>query len=176
MATDFIVVIFPTRRSLTRALDYLNESEIVAIQRAAVVAKAANGETVILDDDLSPDEGGIAGGTLGAAMVALGMVQLGALALPGVGTLIAIGGGALVGGLLGNVTGRFAATLLDFGFKNEQVEELSTRLEKGHPALVLEIEDGINKLDLLRKELKPYRAELIEPLHRAAQDPPKALD
>jgi uncharacterized membrane protein len=174
MATEMIVVVFPTRRALTRALDHLQETKVVDIKRAAVIAKAGTGETVILDDDLSPDEGGITGGTLGAAMALLGIVQLGALALPGVGPIIALGGSALVGGLLGNVTGRFAANLLDFGYKNEQIEALSERLQEGHPALVMEIKEPQQALETLRTELKPFRAELIEPLNQAANKLPPA--
>lgn len=170
-----IVATFSTQTALKRALDHLVESKIVNIKRAAVVAKAASGETIILDDDLSSAEGGTAGGTLGAAMAALGMVQLGALALPGIGTVIALGAGALVGGLLGNVTGRFAANLMDFGFRNEQIEALSGHLRKGHPALIIETESAMKEaLEQLRKELKSYQAELIEPLHSASQTQPPA--
>lgn len=167
MARGVIVAIFPTRRALTRAVDYLKENSIVSIHRAAIVARAASGETLIIDDDLSPDEGGVAGGTLGAAMAALGIVQLGALTLPGVGPIIALGASALVGGLLGNVTGRFAANLLDFGYHNAQIEVLSQQLEEGHPALVLEISDPVEGLEILQTELKRFRAYLIEPLHKA---------
>jgi uncharacterized membrane protein len=100
-------------------------------------------------------------------MTALGLVQLGALALPGVGPIIALGAGALVGGLVGRATGRFAANLLDFGFKNDQIEALAHSLEIGHPALVLELADAKDMLKLLRDELKPYRAELVEPIEAA---------
>ena len=174
MATGMIVAVFPTRRTLTRALDHLQQTKVVIIKRAAVVAKASTGETVILDDDLSPDEGGIAGGTLGAAMAALGIVQLGALALPGVGPIIALGASAIVGGLLGNVTGRFAANLMDFGYKNEQIENLSGQLQEGHPALVMELEDPDNALEVLKNVLKNFRAELIQPLDATSVKPPPA--
>jgi uncharacterized membrane protein len=174
MATGMIVAVFPTRRTLTRALDHLHQTKVVAIKRAAVVAKASTGETVILDDDLSPDEGGIAGGTLGAAMAALGIVQLGALALPGVGPIIALGASAIVGGLLGNVTGRFAANLMDFGYKNEQIEVLSEQLQEGHPALVMELEDPVKALEVLKDVLKTFRAELIQPLDDVSIKPPPA--
>jgi len=168
MTQGIIVAIFPSRDVLTRALDHLNEIEDFDIEGAAIVAKAGTGEIIILDDDISPNEGGITGGTLGAAMATFGLVQLGALTLPGVGAIIALGAGALVGGLVGRATGRFAANLLDFGFKNEQVEKLAERLESGHPALVLQVADETKSLKLMRKELSAYQAELIEPLHRAA--------
>lgn len=166
---EILVVIFPSRKTLVRALEHLNKLDTVDIRRAAIVAKATDGETIILDDDLSADEGGIAGGTLGAAMAAFGMVQLGALALPGIGAVIAISGGALVGGLLGQITGRFAATLLDFGFRNEQVENLSSELTAGHPALVIEVDDLKTMQDIIKAELKAFQAELIAPMHRSGR-------
>lgn len=167
MASEVIVVIFPSRRVLTKALDHLKTVQEFEFEHAAIVAKANSGEVVVLDDNVGPDEGGIAGGTLGAAMAALGMVQLGALALPGLGAIIAVGAGALVGGLVGNVTGRFAVNLMDFGYKNEQIEALSEKLKAGHPALVLSVKDTHTALPLLERELAAYRAELIERLRAA---------
>jgi uncharacterized membrane protein len=164
MAGEVIVVIFPSRSVLTKALGHLKTLRDFDFEHAAIVAKANSGEVVILDDKVGPDEGGIAGGTLGAAMAALGIAQLGALALPGLGPIIALGAGALVGGLVGNVTGRFAANLIDSGYKNEQIEALAQQLEEGHPALVLSVKDVHTALPLLQHELAPYKAELIERL------------
>lgn len=171
MSTEIIVAIFPSRKILTKALDHIMQMDYLDVQRAAIVAKAQSGEIVVLDDDISADEAGVTGGTLGAAMTALGLAQLGALALPGVGAIIALGAGALVGGLVGRVTGRFAANLLDFGFKNDQIEGLAEQLQSGHPALVLEIENAKAILPKLREELKPYKAELVEPLAKAKTGP-----
>lgn len=168
MSHEIIVAIFPSRTVLTKALDRIKELNYLDIHRAAIVARATSGETIIVDDDISADEGGVAGGTLGAAMTAFGLVQLGALALPGVGPIIALGAGALVGGLVGRATGRFAANLIDFGFKNEQVEAMATELQAGHPALVLELRhDDPSVLVRLRGDLKPFHAELVERLPEA---------
>lgn len=164
MTGDLIVAVFPSRAVLTRALDRIMKLDYVDIQRAAIVAKAASGETIILNDDIGPDQGGVAGGTLGAAMTVLGLAQLGALALPGVGPIIALGAGALVGGLVGRATGRFAANYIDFGFHNDQIEALSDRLQAGRPALILEVKNSYAVLPRLRQDLAAYKAELIEPL------------
>lgn len=160
--SELVVAVFPTRVILTKALDYLMQLDDLEFTHAAIVAKARDGEIVVLGDDLSADEGGIAGGTLGAAMAALGLVQLGALALPGVGPIIALGAGALVGGLVGRMTGRFAANLLDSGYRNDQIDKLANQLQSGHPALVLEVENASEILPRLRDELRPYHAELVE--------------
>jgi uncharacterized membrane protein len=162
MADELIVAVFPSRKMMTRALDHLMEIDDLGIRHAAIVAKARNGEVVILNDELGPDEGGITGGTLGAGIAALGMVQFGALALPGIGAIIAVGAGALVGGLLGRMTGRFAANLLESGYRKEEVETLAARLQTGHPALVLEVGDSGKALPRIREELTAYRAELVE--------------
>jgi uncharacterized membrane protein len=89
---------------------------------------------------------------------------LGALALPGIGPLIAIGAGVLAGGLVGAAAGRFAGHLLDLGFRNDQVEALANQLEAGHPALVLQVrpQPEVDALAWLRRELTPFRAELVE--------------
>lgn len=165
MAEELIVAVFPSRKMLSRALDHLMEITDLGIHHAAIVAKARNGEVVVLNDELGPDEGGITGGTLGAAIAALGMVQFGALALPGIGAVIAVGAGALVGGLLGRMTGRFAANLLESGYRKEEVETLAARLQTGHPALVLEVLNPAKSLPRIREELTSYRAELVEQIH-----------
>jgi uncharacterized membrane protein len=162
MPRETIVIIFPSRTILLKALDYLNEQADLNIQDAAIVAKAATGEVTILEGNLSADEVGVAGGTLGAAMTALGLMQFGAL--PGVGPIIALGTGALIGGLIGRATGRFATYLRDVGFKHYQVDALAEELEEGHPALVLELNSDIDVLTRLREELKAYKAELVERL------------
>lgn len=164
MPREYVVAIFPSRGILTKALDHITRLKRLEFVHAAVVSRAADGEITVIGDDLSADEGGIAGGTLGAAVTALGLAQLGALALPGVGPIIALGAGALVGGLIGGVTGRFAANLLESGFRPEQITGLEQRLEAGHPALVLEVDNAAAALETLRVELKDYRAEIIERL------------
>jgi uncharacterized membrane protein len=166
-ARELIVAIFPSRSLLTKAVDHLVSLTDVRIERSAIIAKASTGETLILEDDISPDEGGIAGGTLGAAMTALGLVQLGALALPGVGAVIAIGAGVLVGGLVGGATGRFAANLIESGFRNTQIQELANELEAGHPALIIEVGTDPEILPRLRVELRAFKAELVERLKDA---------
>lgn len=170
MPRDLIVAVFPSRRVLVKALDHVMQLQDIDFIHAAIVARARDGEIVILGDELTPDEGGIAGGTLGAAISALGMVQLGALALPGVGPIIAVGAGALVGGLVGRMTGRFAANLLESGFRLEQVEGLTRRLQSGHPALVLEVPDAHAVLDRLREEMKAFQVELVERLPEDGAD------
>ena len=157
-----IVAFFPSRSTLTKALDHLMTLPELEIERALALTRATTGELVMIDDEIGPDEGGMAGGTFGAALAALGLVQLGALALPGVGPIIALGAGALLGGLIGGATGRFASQLRGSDFDDQQIALLTERLQSGHAALVLEMADAATALHRLRNELAPYRAEVVE--------------
>jgi uncharacterized membrane protein len=162
MRNEIIVAVFPSRSALTKGLDHVMSLKDVTILRAAVVAKAQSGEIAIAGDEISTDEAGIAGGTLGAAIGVLGLAQMGALALTGVGVIIAIGAGALVGGLLGGFTGRFAVNLLDSGAKPAQIQALGALLQTGHCAIIYEMKPDVENLPRLRQELKAYRVTVVE--------------
>ncbi len=163
MSDNLIVAVFPSRVMLTRALDHLMKNKPVEIVHAAIVAKAETGEVVVVDDEIGADEGGVAGGTLGAAMGALGLAQLGALAIPGIGAIIALGAGALLGGFVGGITGRMAASMISFGAtRDERIAALAHDLRAGSPALVLEVKDAQSVMETLKQELANFRAELIE--------------
>jgi uncharacterized membrane protein len=162
MPSEIILLVFPSRTVLTKALDRMAKFDYIDIRRGAIVAKAKTGETILLDDDVSPDQGGIAGGTLGAAMSAFGVAQLGALALPGVGAIIALGAAALVGAMVGRATGRFAANHVDFGFRVEQIEHLVAQLQADRPALVLDMKNVDQIVERLKEDLRPYKFEVIK--------------
>jgi uncharacterized membrane protein len=102
-------------------------------------------------------------------MVVLGVVSFGALALPGVGPIIALGAGALGGALVGGLTGRAAGELVERGFRNDTLIELAEGLQAGHPALVLTVADPKAALPLIRTALVPYRAELVERIRPARE-------
>jgi hypothetical protein len=144
------------------AIDQLNSLGYAKMKHHAVIAKAEDGETVIFEDDISPNEGGIVGGTLGALMGSLGIAGLGAFLLPGVGPIIAIGAGAVLGGLVGGATGSISARLIDMGVNNAQLETLASHLGDDKIALVAEL-DGNDAaiLSRLETDLKPFQAEIV---------------
>ena len=154
-----IVAVFESRKSLIEAVDKLAENELLNIERTAVVAKAKDGETVVVDNHVSPDEAGIAGGTLGAAMAVLGMTQLGALVIPGVGPFVSIGAGVLLGGMIGRQTGRIAANMLNQSFDEEQLQMLSDTLHRGQAALIVEA-DTEQALAKVRQALSKLNTEI----------------
>jgi uncharacterized membrane protein len=158
---DIVMFVFPTRGRLVDAADIIRENPHVRIHHSAIIAKAENGETLVLEDDVNPDEGAVAGGTLGSLMGALGIANLGAFLLPGIGPIIAIGAGALIGGLVGGATGGVTAGVIDLGIKNELLDDLAKHLGEGHVAAVLEIEGDATGLNQLEQQLKQYDAEFV---------------
>ena len=160
---NVIVLIFPSRGTLVDAVDRIHELGYVNIKNTALIAKADDGETTVYEDDISAVEGGITGGTLGSLIGALGIAQLGAFLLPGVGPIIAVGAGALIGALVGGTAGSVTASLIDFGFDNDQLDDLAKRLHSGSTALVVEVDNHPNVVQRLQTDLKDYEVEILTP-------------
>lgn len=158
---DIVMFVFPTRGRLVDAADVIHQNSHVKIHHSAIIAKAENGETMVLEDDVNPDEGAIAGGTLGSVMGALGIAQLGAFLLPGIGPIIAIGAGALIGGLIGAATGGLTAGAIDLGISNELLDALAQQLQADRVAAVLELEGTGEELAQLEEQLKPFDAVMV---------------
>jgi uncharacterized membrane protein len=156
-----LIAVFPSRKLLIRALDALRDAERLHIERAAVVARDHDGDVTVVGDSLGPDEAGITGGTFGAAIALFGLMQFGALALPGIGVVLALGTGALVGGLVGSATGRFAANLLENAARPESIGGLHFDIEEEQPALVMVLRDA-EVIPQICDILTRYRGRLIE--------------
>lgn len=137
-----VVYSFPTRGKVVDATEYINSHESVKVVRSAVLARADNDEVTIYDNDITPVEGAVTGGTLGAIMGTMGLASLGALLLPGIGPLVALGLGAVAGGAIGGGLGASAARLMDFGINDHVLETLAHHLHRNEAALALELEGG----------------------------------
>lgn len=161
MSREIVVAIFPSRALLANALDHITEVRDVVVKRAAIVAKVANGETVVLDDTLGAMEGGIAGGILGGTLTALGFIQLGVLTLPNMLTIVALALAIMFGSALGVLVGRFAAQIFNVSFRKIQMEALISQIQVGKPALILEIKNDQAMLTRIRHELNLFHAEFI---------------
>jgi uncharacterized membrane protein len=159
--SEVIMLVFPSRETMLDAIDQIKGLGYTSIKHLAVIAKAEDGETLVYEDDITPNEGGIAGGTLGAMMGALGIAGLGAFLLPGVGAIIAIGAGALVGGLVGGATGGITARLLDLGINNAQLETLAEHLSAGKIAMVAELTGDSTLTPRLEQDLKSFQVEIV---------------
>ena len=161
--SEVVMLIFPSRETMLDAVDRIKSLSYAKLTHSALIAKAEDGEITVYEDDINPNEGGIAGGTLGALMGALGIAGLGAFLLPGVGPILAIGAAALVGGLVGGATGGITAGLLDMGIDNKQLEKLAEHLNAGKIAMVVELEgDDQVIVSRLNEDLKPFQAEIVQ--------------
>jgi uncharacterized membrane protein len=161
--SEVVMLVFPSRGTMLDALDQLNSLSYAKIKHHAIIAKAEDGETTIFEDDINPNEGGIVGGTLGALMGSLGIAGLGAFLLPGVGPIIAIGAGAVFGGLVGGATGNVSARLMDMGINDAQLQKLAEHLSADRIALVAELEGSDSAiLAQLETDLKPFQAEIVQ--------------
>ncbi|MEO0562345.1 MAG: hypothetical protein AAF125_09525 [Chloroflexota bacterium] len=157
---EIIVAVFPSRRVLLAALDYIKEDAADDIRQAAVIAKSKTGEILVLDDSLGTGEGGLVGGTVGGLIMAVGVAGLGALTLPAVNTFLVIALGLLIGGLVGWFVGQFVARMLRDTFAAEIVDALAAKLNNGQPALMLRAVDAARLLPRLRRELK--QADIVD--------------
>jgi len=161
--SEVVMLIFPSRETMLDAVDRIKSLSYAKMTHSALIAKAEDGEVTVFEDDINPNEGGIAGGTLGGLMGALGIAGLGAFLLPGVGPILAIGAGALLGGLVGGATGGITAGMLDMGIDNKALDTLATHLSAGRIAMVVELEgDDQTMVSRLGEDLKPFQAEIVQ--------------
>lgn len=159
---EVVMFVLPSRGLLVDATQAIHKNSHVKIHHSAIITKAESGEATVYEDDINPDEGAIAGGTLGSVMGALGIAQLGAFLLPGIGPIIAIGAGALVGALVGGATGSLTASAIDLGINNQLLERLAQQLEADRVAVVVELEGSAEGLAQLEGQLKPFDAVLVQ--------------
>jgi hypothetical protein len=166
MSGELIIAVFKSRSILTKAIDHIMQLEDLGVVHATIVARASDGRVVFLNDDLGTAEGSFIGGALGITVSALGVAQMGALTLPGIGPVVALGLGALFGGVVGGFTGSVAVKLMQS--PDEQLALLARSLQTGHAALVLEVEEAQDTFARVREELQNFRAEVIDrlPAHK----------
>lgn len=158
---EVIMMIFPTRGSMVDATDKLHDIAGLQILQAALIVRAEHGEVTIFEDDISPTEGAITGGTLGGLIGALGVAGLGAFLLPGVGPIIAISAGVLAGGLIGGTTGGVAARLIDHGLNNRVLEELARQLADNEIAAVMDVEGDERQFEEAAASIAQYHGKFI---------------
>lgn len=164
MHDQIIVAVFPSRRVLMKALDHLLEEVALDVQQAAVVAKSKTGQILVLTDDLGGEEGGFLGGVAGGMVGAVSMAVFGALALHSFSLLPVLVVGGLLGGGIGWLVGLLVARTFRFGMAKPYVNAIADKLQSGHSALMLRVEDAAALLPRLQDELTPYRAELVAQL------------
>lgn len=171
---ETIMIVFPTRGHLVDATDQVHKIAGLHIHGTALISRAEHGEVTIYEDDITPAEGAITGGTLGGLIGALGIAGMGAFLLPGIGPIIAIGVGALAGGLIGGATGGVTAKVVDHGINNHLLDELARQMEDNEIAVVMDIEGGAEQLHEVEADIAQYEGKLVivKPPTETPADPP----
>ncbi len=158
------VGVFPHHRDAEAAITELRDAGI-NMDNVSVVGKHGNGESRLntgnVADRTQTDEGAKTGAASGAALGGLGglLVGLGALAIPGIGPVIA--GGALgtalataaAGGAIGAAAGGVTGALVGLGIPDERARYYNDRVNHGDYLVMVDgTEDEIRRAEpILRR-------------------------
>ncbi|WP_433945295.1 general stress protein [Paenibacillus sp. SN-8-1] len=142
--TEKIVGVFQTEDEATSAIQELKDQGFGA-EDISIVAKDRRHVSSINKETgtKSPEgiaTGAAAGGVLGGVTGLL--AGLGALAIPGIGPILAAGpiGAALTGAALGAGAGGLAGGLIGLGVPEEQAHEYDARVNEGRILVIIEAE------------------------------------
>lgn len=146
-----IVGIFNTEEKAIRAIEGLKaqgymENEISVITKNTdtyEVIKMRTGMDV--EEGMEDASGAVAGATVGGAIGGIGglLLGLGALAIPGVGPIIAAGpiAATLVGALAGGAVGGLAGALVDYGIPEDEAKDYEKRVNQGDIMILVDDPD-----------------------------------
>lgn len=161
MSGKVIVAVFPSRDLLTNALDHITHMRDVVVKRAAVVAKATSGETIIFNDNVSANDGGFVGGVLGGVLGALVSAQQGALNMTTFDSTTALILGFILGMMIGAVLGWGIFHYWDLGNNAQRFNSVLPEVDAGRPTLILEIRRDHKMHARLLQELNLFEAEVL---------------
>jgi hypothetical protein len=144
--------VFSHRRDAEAALTELRDAGF-PLSRVSIIAKNTNGHSIAgvdvdrnADKGNKADEGAKAGAATGGALGGLGglLVGLGALAIPGIGPVIAGGAAAtaiattLTGGAIGAAAGGIVGGLAGLGIPEDRARVYSDRFQKGDYLVIID--------------------------------------
>jgi hypothetical protein len=161
--------VFAHRRDAEAALTELRDAAF-PMDRVSVLAKDADRRERIAGVEMNPradattgnkaDDGAKAGAATGAAAGGLGglLVGLGALAIPGIGPVIAGGAAAtalataLTGGAIGAAAGGLTGALVGLGIPENQAKVYNDRLNRGDYLVMVDgTEDEVRRAETVLK-------------------------
>lgn len=120
--------------------------------RISMVASDAAGNYVEYHGTSIPDEDGLEGAVAGALLGGLGglVVGLAALAVPGVGPVLAVGplASAIAGAGVGAVTGSLIGALIDLGIEETAAEYYAEGVRRGGTLVTVQVEPEQTELAL----------------------------
>jgi gas vesicle protein len=168
-----VVGIFSTEEEAIRAIERLKASgytkddiSVIAKQRESLDRIAMRTDTDVNDANMDKTVGGaVAGGVIGGIGALL--VELGVLAIPGVGPFLAAGpiAATLAGLVAGGAVGGMIGALVDLGMSEEDAKEYETYLNRGDILVLVENDRGTSEVydnfyennSVIRNRYEPYR-------------------
>lgn len=170
--------VFPHRRDAEAALTELRDAGF-SMNQVSLIAKDSSGGTgagANIGHGNKADEGAKAGAATGGALGGLGglLVGLGALAIPGVGPVIAGGAAAtaiattLAGGAIGAAAGGIAGGLVGLGIPEDRAKVYSDRFQRGEYLVIVDgTESEIQRAEaiLKRRGIQEYSVFDATDLH-----------
>jgi hypothetical protein len=124
-----------------------------------------------VEDNKSAEGAAIGAGTGGVIGGVLGwLAGIGALALPGIGPLLAAGPivAAISGAAVGGTVGGLAGGLTGLGFSDDEVNRYLGRIKEGH-ALVAVHSDDSSELERARDLFVRFGGEIVTPGARSGE-------
>ncbi|BAT51626.1 hypothetical protein NOS3756_05520 [Nostoc sp. NIES-3756] len=180
--------VFPHRRDAEAALTELRDAGF-SMNQVSLIAKdssgsGATGAAANLGRGNKADEGAKAGAATGGALGGLGglLVGLGALAIPGVGPIIAGGAVAtaiattLAGGAIGAAAGGIAGGLVGLGIPEDRAKVYNDRFQRGDYLVIVDgTESEIQRAEAILKrrgiqEYSVFDARDLHDTHRTGVD------
>src|SRR5919204_2099044 len=135
MARNTVVGVFDDRDDAQRAIEALKEAGFRADDIGITMRDRREAETLVEDTGISAGAGAATGALAGGALGGLAgwLVGIGALAIPGVGPIVAAGplAAALTGAAIGAAGGGLIGALTGMGGPEEEARRDGTRPGRG---------------------------------------------
>jgi hypothetical protein len=133
-------------------------SDRLDMGHAALIEQTANGQPVIVNNNVTSREGLISGAMIGGSILALGVIQLDALRLPDLEALAAISVSILLGCGLGGLIGHLVTFSIGFGFQLDLLNSVARQLASGEVVLLLQVRH--KDVAILERELVTLKAQV----------------
>jgi hypothetical protein len=155
--------VYPTRNHLEAAVRVFKDSGFSSADISVLLQDNADKELVTENNTKAPEGAAVGAGSGAAVGGAMGwLVGIGALALPGIGPIIAAGPivGALVGIGVGGALGGFAGALVGVGISEDQIVKYEGRLRTGGILMAVHCETA-NDMGRAREIMERTKGEDI---------------
>jgi len=167
-----VVCMTQTRDQAEKIVEALREGNFSNTGISVVLPDVAPSQALQpVEDNKSAEVAAIGAGTGGVLGGVLGwLVGIGALALPGIGPLLAAGPivAAISGAAVGGTVGGLAGGLTGLGFSDYEVNRYLGRIKEGH-ALVAVHSDDAAELGRARDLFLRYGGEIVAPAATVGQ-------